>query len=71
MERRIEDATKLKEVPKEAVLKHNGFSQWDSYSSRRDHDTILQVNFFLKHIQFNLVHIFLSLLHIPLFLFRV
>lgn len=51
MERRIEDATKLNEVPKEALLKHNGFSQWDSYSSRRDHATILQVNFFLKHIQ--------------------
>ncbi|XP_057428900.1 cellulose synthase-like protein E1 isoform X1 [Lotus japonicus] len=43
MEKRIEDATKLNEVPKEARLKHRGFSQWDSYSSRRDHDTILQI----------------------------
>ncbi|XP_061353157.1 cellulose synthase-like protein E1 [Gastrolobium bilobum] len=43
MERRIEDATKLGGVPKEARLKHKGFSQWDSYSSRRDHDTILQI----------------------------
>ncbi|CAJ2640087.1 unnamed protein product [Trifolium pratense] len=42
MERRIEDATKLKRVPKEARLKHGGFSQWDSYTSKRDHDTILQ-----------------------------
>ncbi|CAJ1971519.1 unnamed protein product [Sphenostylis stenocarpa] len=42
MKRRIEDATKLG-VPSEARSKHNGFSQWDSYSSRRDHDTILQV----------------------------
>lgn len=44
MERRIEDATKFGEVPKEARLKHKGFSQWDSYSSRRDHDTILEVS---------------------------
>jgi len=44
MEKRIEDATKLKRVPAEARLKHRGFSQWDSYSSKRDHDTILQVN---------------------------
>ncbi|GAU13523.1 hypothetical protein TSUD_128200 [Trifolium subterraneum] len=43
MERRIEDATKLKRVPKEARLKHGGFSQWDSYTSKRDHDTILQI----------------------------
>ena len=44
MEKRIEDATKLKRVPQEARSKHRGFSQWDSYSSKRDHDTILQVN---------------------------
>ncbi|AES70607.2 cellulose synthase E1-like protein [Medicago truncatula] len=43
MEKRIEDATKLKRVPQEARLKHKGFSQWDSYSSKRDHDTILQI----------------------------
>jgi cellulose synthase/poly-beta-1,6-N-acetylglucosamine synthase-like glycosyltransferase len=43
MEKRIEDATKLKRVPKEARLKHGGFSQWDSYTSKRDHDTILQI----------------------------
>ncbi|KAK7387180.1 hypothetical protein VNO78_27753 [Psophocarpus tetragonolobus] len=43
MEKRIEDATKLGEVPKEARLKHKGFSYWDSYFSRRDHDTILQI----------------------------
>ncbi|RZB99986.1 cellulose synthase-like protein E1 [Glycine soja] len=43
MEKRIEDATKFGEVAKEARLKHMGFSQWDSYSSRRDHDTILQI----------------------------
>jgi hypothetical protein len=53
MERRIEDATKLKRVPKEARLKHGGFSQWDSYTSKRDHDTILQVNYCL--IQFTLL----------------
>ncbi|CAI8593990.1 unnamed protein product [Vicia faba] len=43
MESRIENATKLKRVSKEVRLKHRGFSQWDSYSSRRDHDTILQI----------------------------
>ncbi|XP_058762560.1 cellulose synthase-like protein E1 [Vicia villosa] len=43
MKNRIEDATKLKRVPKEVRLNHIGFSQWDSYSSRRDHDTILQI----------------------------
>ncbi|XP_027941442.1 cellulose synthase-like protein E1 [Vigna unguiculata] len=42
MKRRVEDATKLG-VPSEARSKHNGFSQWDSYSSSRDHDTILQI----------------------------
>ncbi|XP_020232856.1 cellulose synthase-like protein E1 [Cajanus cajan] len=43
MVKRIDDATKLGEVPKEARLKHKGFSHWSSYSSRRDHDTILQI----------------------------
>ncbi|TKY57408.1 Cellulose synthase protein E1 [Spatholobus suberectus] len=44
MKRRIEDVVKLGGVPSEAHSKHNGFSQWDSYSSRHDHDTILQVD---------------------------
>ncbi|XP_057723060.1 cellulose synthase-like protein E1 [Arachis stenosperma] len=43
MEKRIEDSTKMGEVPKEARLKHKGFSQWNSYSSKHDHDTILQI----------------------------
>ncbi|ESW18652.1 hypothetical protein PHAVU_006G058700 [Phaseolus vulgaris] len=43
MKRHIEDATKFGEVPKEVRLKHKGFSQWDSYSSRRDHGTILEI----------------------------
>ncbi|WVY90620.1 hypothetical protein V8G54_036134 [Vigna mungo] len=43
MKRRVEDATKWG-VPSEARSKHNGFSQWEnSYTSRRDHDTILQI----------------------------
>ena len=45
MKRRIEDVVKLGGVPSEARSKHNGFSQWDSYYSRHDHDTILQVNY--------------------------
>ena len=53
MERRIEDATNVGGVPKEPRLKHKGFSQWDSYSSRHDHDTILQVNCFLFLSIFN------------------
>jgi len=44
MKRRVEDATKLGGVPSEARSKHNGFSQWDSNPSPRDHDTILQVH---------------------------
>ncbi|XP_002522779.2 cellulose synthase-like protein E1 [Ricinus communis] len=43
MEDRIETATKLGRIPEEARRKHKGFSQWDSYSSQRDHDTILQI----------------------------
>ncbi|KAK4420851.1 Cellulose synthase-like protein E1 [Sesamum alatum] len=43
MEERIELAEKLGKIPKTAVLEHRGFSKWDSFSSRRDHDTILQI----------------------------
>jgi cellulose synthase/poly-beta-1,6-N-acetylglucosamine synthase-like glycosyltransferase len=43
MENRIENAAKLGRVPEEVLSKHKGFSQWDSYSSQRDHDTILQI----------------------------
>ncbi|EXB36044.1 Cellulose synthase-like protein E1 [Morus notabilis] len=43
MENRIETATKLGQIPTEERSKHKGFSQWDSYSSRSDHDTILQI----------------------------
>ncbi|TKY47046.1 Cellulose synthase protein E1 [Spatholobus suberectus] len=45
MESRIENAAKAGQVPEEVRSKHKGFSQWDSYSSRRDHDTILQIYF--------------------------
>lgn len=43
MENRIQTATKLGRITEEIRMKHKGFSQWDSYSSRLDHDTILQV----------------------------
>ncbi|KAL2332842.1 hypothetical protein Fmac_014055 [Flemingia macrophylla] len=43
MESRIENAAKVGEVPKEVQSKYKGFSEWDSYSSRRDHHTILQI----------------------------
>lgn len=50
MESRIENAAKVGQVPEEVRPKYKGFSQWDSYTSRRDHDTILQVNCFLNMI---------------------
>ncbi|OIW16402.1 hypothetical protein TanjilG_19118 [Lupinus angustifolius] len=43
MKIRIEDAAKLGRVAKEIRSNNHRFSQWDSYSSRRDHDTILQI----------------------------
>ena len=46
MENRIENAAKLARIPEELRSKHKGFSQWDSYSSQRDHDTILQVCYY-------------------------
>ncbi|KAF1881836.1 hypothetical protein Lal_00042549 [Lupinus albus] len=43
MKIRIEDAATLGGVPKETRSKHSGFSLWDSYTSRRDHDTMIQI----------------------------
>ncbi|KAK9941201.1 hypothetical protein M0R45_017820 [Rubus argutus] len=43
MESKIENAVKLGRVSEEVRSKHKGFSQWDSYSSKHDHDTILQI----------------------------
>ncbi|GAY47730.1 hypothetical protein CUMW_106600 [Citrus unshiu] len=43
MENRIQTATKLGRITEEIRMKHKGFSQWDSYSSPLDHDTILQI----------------------------
>ncbi|XVF70906.1 hypothetical protein PTKIN_Ptkin11bG0200100 [Pterospermum kingtungense] len=43
MENRIEAATKLGHLSEEISSKHKGFSQWDSYVSQGDHDTILQI----------------------------
>ncbi|KAL5548647.1 hypothetical protein UlMin_003878 [Ulmus minor] len=43
MENCIEIATKLGQIPEDERSKHKGFSHWDSYSSRLDHDTILQI----------------------------
>ncbi|XP_028785453.1 cellulose synthase-like protein E1 [Neltuma alba] len=51
MERRIEDATKSGQVPRDVRSKHKGFSQWDSFSSRRDHDAILQILLHRKDAQ--------------------
>ncbi|KAL5548650.1 hypothetical protein UlMin_003881 [Ulmus minor] len=43
MENCIEIATKLGQIPEDERSKLKGFSHWDSYSSRLDHDTILQI----------------------------
>ncbi|KAK1584491.1 hypothetical protein Q3G72_033449 [Acer saccharum] len=43
MENRITRAAKIDQLTEEQRSKHKGFSQWDSYSSIRDHDTILQI----------------------------
>lgn len=44
MENRIQAVTELGKVPEEIKAKHESFSQWDTYSSKQDHDTILEVN---------------------------
>lgn len=43
MENGIITAAKLGRIPEEVRSKYKGFSQWDSFFSQRDHDTILQV----------------------------
>lgn len=43
MKNRIQSVTDLGGVPKELRLEHNEFTQWESFSSTRDHDTILCV----------------------------
>ncbi|KAK9005226.1 hypothetical protein V6N11_042670 [Hibiscus sabdariffa] len=43
MKNRVENVAKLGRLPEEVHLRHKGFSQWDSYSSANDHDTILQI----------------------------
>ncbi|KAK2640138.1 hypothetical protein Ddye_027933 [Dipteronia dyeriana] len=43
MESRIRRAAKLGRLSEEQRSKHKGFSQWETYSSKQDHDTILQI----------------------------
>lgn len=43
METKIDNAVKLGHISDEVRSKQKGFSQWDSHSSKRDHDTYLQV----------------------------
>jgi hypothetical protein len=51
MEIRVKNASKLGKVPEEAYSNHKEFSQWDtSYSSRREHDTILHVSTFFMDL---------------------
>lgn len=45
----IETVTNTGTIPEEVRAQHKGFSIWDdNYISKRDHDTILQVNFLHK-----------------------
>lgn len=50
MKKRIDNATKLGQVPEEAQKEHKVFQEWDLVSSRRDHPTILHVHFALFRI---------------------
>lgn len=43
MENRIANVTKLGRIPEKIRLENKGFSQWNSFSSRSDHDAILQI----------------------------
>lgn len=43
MKNRIETAHELGRISEDICSKHKEFSQWDSYSSRRDHDTFLEI----------------------------
>ncbi|KAK9267552.1 hypothetical protein L1049_009980 [Liquidambar formosana] len=43
MKKRIETTTKLGQPSEDIRKEHNGFREWDLVSSRRDHQTILQI----------------------------
>ncbi|XVF30797.1 hypothetical protein REPUB_Repub16aG0089400 [Reevesia pubescens] len=43
MKMRIETITKLGKIPADIRKEHKGFREWDFVSSRRDHQTILQI----------------------------
>ncbi|OMO55279.1 Cellulose synthase [Corchorus olitorius] len=43
MKTRIETTTKLNRIPEEIRKQHKGFREWDFVSSKRDHQTILQI----------------------------
>lgn len=43
MKDRIQSVTELGGISEESRLEYNEFTQWGSFSSTRDHDTILHV----------------------------
>ncbi|GAB4845929.1 hypothetical protein Ancab_024935 [Ancistrocladus abbreviatus] len=43
MQNRIETAIGLGRISADVRAEHKGFSKWDSYTSRNDHDTILEI----------------------------
>ncbi|KAI3673885.1 hypothetical protein L6452_40015 [Arctium lappa] len=43
MKNRIENVTKNGRVPEELRLEHQGFAEWDSFTSSRDHEAIVQI----------------------------
>jgi uncharacterized protein (DUF1697 family) len=51
MKKRIETTTKLGRITEEIHKEHKGFNEWILVTSRRDHQTILEV-----HPTFSLSH---------------
>ena len=50
MKMRIETTTKFNQIPEDIRKQHKGFLEWDFVSSKRDHQTILQVIYFINSL---------------------
>ena len=48
MKMRIETTTKMNRISEDIRKQHKGFREWDFVSSKRDHQTILQVIYFIN-----------------------
>lgn len=45
MKKRIETVAELGRIPDDIRKQHKGFLEWDTFLSRREHQTILQVSY--------------------------